>query len=213
VNLNELKKLYKKIKPQITNRIKEFELIWEKNLNKRIFEELVFCLLTPQSNAKSCWSAVNDLKKKRILLTGNAKQLAENLSKARFKNNKARYIVEARSKFIINKKFILPSLLKEFKGVFDMRNWLVKEVKGYGYKEASHFLRNIGLGKDICILDRHILKNLKNFGVIKQIPSTISKDKYLFIERKMKAFSKKIKIPNNHLDLLLWFKEAGEVFK
>ena len=27
------------------------------------------------------------------------------------------------------------------------------------YKEASHFLRNIGFGENIAILDRHILKN------------------------------------------------------
>jgi N-glycosylase/DNA lyase len=50
-------------------------------------------------------------------------------------------------------------------------------------------------------------------GVIDEIPTTLSKKKYLEIERKMKAFSEKIGIPMGHLDLLLWYKEAGEVFK
>ena len=45
---------------------------------------------------------------------------------------------------------------------------------GLGYKEASHFLRNIGLSEDIPILDRHILKNLVLLGAIDKVPSSIS---------------------------------------
>ena len=82
-----------------------------------------------------------------------------------------------------------------------------------GYKEASHFLRNIGLGKDLAILDRHILRNLQNLGVINEIPKTLSKNKYLEIEEKMRVFSKNIGIPLDHLDLLLWFKQTGRIFK
>ena len=84
---------------------------------------------------------------------------------------------------------------------------------GIGYKEASHFLRNIGYGEDIAILDRHILKNLKLLNVISDIPASLSKKQYLLIEKKMKQFSKKINISLSHLDLLLWYREAGEVFK
>ncbi|MBU1630565.1 MAG: DNA lyase, partial [Candidatus Omnitrophica bacterium] len=86
-------------------------------------------------------------------------------------------------------------------------------VKGIGYKEASHFLRNIGLGENIAILDRHILRNLKELGVIKEILSSISKKKYLEIEGKMKEFSVSANIPMDHLDLVFWYKETGEVFK
>ena len=80
-------------------------------------------------------------------------------------------------------------------------------------KEAGHFLRNIGLGKTITILDRHILKNLKNFSVIKEVPSSMTASKYFDIEEKMIAFSKKINIPPDHLDLLFWYREAGKIFK
>lgn len=211
--VKELKKLHFSIKPQITSRLSEFKAAWESNSGKKIFDELVFCLLTPQSNAKSCWAAVEGLKNKRILFTGNTKQLAANLNRARFKNNKARYIAEARDRFVPLGKHLIKPSLKRLKNVFAMRDWLVSNVKGYGYKEASHFLRNIGLGRDIAILDRHILKNLKQAGVIRTIPKTISKAKYIEIEDKMRAFSRKIKIPLDHLDLLLWYKEAGEVFK
>jgi len=37
--------------------------------------------------------------------------------------------------------------------------------------------------------------------------------KYLEIEQKLLKFSKTINIPPAHLDLLLWHKETGEIFK
>ena len=89
----------------------------------------------------------------------------------------------------------------------------MKNIKGLGYKEASHFLRNIGRGEDLAILDRHILKNLALLGVIDEVPSSPTKRLYLEIEEKMAAFSRQTNIPMGHLDLLLWYKEAGEVFK
>lgn len=94
-----------------------------------------------------------------------------------------------------------------------MREWLVGKVLGIGMKEASHFLRNIGLGKDLAILDRHILINLKEYDVIKEIPRYITRKVYIDIEDKMKKFSKLMSIPMDELDLLFWSKETGMIFK
>ena len=107
----------------------------------------------------------------------------------------------------------IKSLLNSFDGVFSAREWLVKNIKGIGYKEAGHFLRNIGLGSDIAILDRHILKNLKRLGVISDIPKTLTRNKYIEIENKLRGFSRKVSIPMDHLDLLFWAREAGKIFK
>ena len=93
------------------------------------------------------------------------------------------------------------------------REFLVKEVNGYGWKEASHFLRNVGFGEDIAILDRHILKNLKKHKIIKEIPKTINKKNYLEIEEKMRGFCKKNKVGLDELDLIFWSNETGEVLK
>ena len=57
------------------------------------------------------------------------------------------------------------------------------------------------------------MKNLKLLKVIDEIPKVLSKKKYLEIEEKMRKFSEDIKIPMSHLDLVLWYKETGEVFK
>ena len=104
-------------------------------------------------------------------------------------------------------------MISRFSDVYDAREWLVRNVKGIGYKEASHFLRNVGLGGDLAILDRHILKNLRSLQVMEEVPTSLSRRRYLDIERRMKELSEEIKIPMSHLDLVLWYKEAGEVFK
>jgi N-glycosylase/DNA lyase len=95
-----------------------------------------------------------------------------------------------------------------------LREWLVKNVKGIGMKEAGHFIRNMGLSNNqLAILDVHILKNLKEFGIIEKIPKSLTKKEYLKIEDRMREFSKKIGIPLDELDLLLWSKETGFIFK
>ncbi len=88
-----------------------------------------------------------------------------------------------------------------------------ENVNGLGYKEASHFLRNVGLGEEFAILDRHILRNLKDFGVLPEIPISLTKKRYLEIEEKVRRFSREIGIPMGELDLLLWSKETGWIFK
>lgn len=196
---------YKKKKRDIKNRLKEFRNI-RKSGNKEIFPELCFCILTPQSNARHCDEAIRELKKKDLLFTGCAGEIRRILrGRSRFHNKKAQYIVGARC--FLNKNILDTDEVKK------IRNELVKNIKGIGYKEASHFLRNIGLGRDIAILDRHILKNLKKYGVISKIPSSLTSKSYLDIEDRARQFSRTVKIPLDELDLLLWSKETGEIFK
>ena len=192
---------YEKRKYEIKNRLEDFKKI----KNNDIFYELCFCLLTPQSNAIICDKAVQrlkqaDFKNKNInpinLITG-----------VRFHNSKSKYLIELKQKYskIINE-------LKENNDAKELREFLVKEINGLGLKESSHFLRNIGF-RDLAILDRHILKNLNKYNIIKEIPQSLTKNKYFEIEQKFKDFSKKINIPMDELDLLFWSEQTGFVFK
>lgn len=194
-------------KEEIHRKLKGFNRVWREGNNKQIFAELIFCILTPQSRARICWQTVEQLFKKGLLQKGRQNQIARELSRVRFKNKKAKYLCEAR-KMLINK-----AKLEKFSDNYELRNWLVNDIKGIGYKEASHFLRNIGLGKDLAILDRHILKNLKLFKVINDIPNSLTRKRYYKIEEKMRKHAKKINIPMDALDLVLWYKETGEIFK
>ena len=210
LNLEELARLYLPIKPQIESRLQDFSRIWKEASEEELFRELVFCLLTPQSKARTCWRAVERLERKCMIKEAGPEEITRELVGVRFNLRKGDYICLARSRF---SSCSLRDTLAGFSDAFAAREWLVANIKGLGYKEASHFLRNIGLGGDLAILDRHILKNLALLGVIDEVPASPSKKLYLEIEKKMIDFSREAKIPMPHLDLLLWYKEAGEVFK
>ncbi|NQT90162.1 MAG: N-glycosylase/DNA lyase [Candidatus Omnitrophica bacterium] len=203
---------YSQKRPAIRRRLKEFGRL-RKAGDKAIFTELCFCLLTPQSKAISCDKAVKTLERSGLLFNGSKSRIGSALrGSARFHNNKAGYIVEARRFFKNGKGLDIKSRLNN-KDLFKARDWLVENIKGLGYKEASHFLRNIGLGKGLAILDVHIMRNLKRYGAIGSIPSSISRRTYLYIEDRAQTFSEKAGIPLEELDLLFWSKETGVIFK
>jgi N-glycosylase/DNA lyase len=201
---------YKKKKQRIKNRLKAFKKVYK---DKDIFSELCFCILTPQSKATRCDKAITELKKGGLLYAGSEKSVRSGLKgRARFHNKKAAYLVAARKLFTNNGKIDFKNKLGR-KDVFKTRKWLVRNIKGLGYKEASHFLRNIGLGRDITILDVHVLRNLKRLGVIDKIPASLTEKNYLDVESRMRAFAEGAGIPLEELDLLFWSNETGYVFK
>ena len=210
--MSELKQFYEKQKDPVQRRLQEFKQVLERD-DHDVFAELCFCLLTPQSSAKTCWAAVTRLKEKSLLLKGAPGELEPLLNDVRFNESKARYIVQAREKFSKSGDLQVKPHLRSFVNNYELREWLVENVNGLGYKEASHFLRNVGLGEEFAILDRHILRNLKDFGVLPEIPTSLTKKRYLEIEEKVRRFSREIGIPMGELDLLLWSKETGWIFK
>lgn len=204
-----LQKTYNERKDVIKNRLIDFKKEFEKD-DKHVFGELCFCLLTPQSKAKICWRAIEKLKETGLLYTGDQKQVKAWLGAVRFNENKSNYLIEVRNVF---PDFKVKQKLIELNDPKEMREWLVKNVKGYGYKEASHFLRNVGFGQNLAILDRHILKNLVKYNVIPEFPKSLTSRLYKEIEEKMSIFSNEVGLPMDELDLLFWSEEAGEVFK
>ena len=192
---------YEKYKIEIKNRLREF-----KDVNgKDLFYELCFCILTPQSKAFNADYCVKELKKNNFLETNyNPKEVLK--KKIRFHNHKTEYLIKSKEKF---DEFLK---IKDKLNNEELREWLVKNVKGLGYKESAHYLRNIGY-ENLAILDRHILKNLKKHNVIDEIPRGLTKKKYLEIEVKFKEFANKIRIPMDELDLLFWAEQTGKVFK
>jgi N-glycosylase/DNA lyase len=202
-------------RPEIESSIKkalaDFKKTWE--CDTAVFEEMCFCLLTPQSSAKQAMKAINGLKANNLLHTGTATQKEPHVKNVRFFRTKAKRLALAQEKFSASK---IKQILCENglpSDALKCREFLHKEVNGYGLKEASHFLRNIGFGENVAILDRHILKNLVKCGVINEVPAHLSKKTYLEIEEKMREFCKKHKLSFAELDLIFWSNETGEVFK
>ena len=213
-NIKELVLLWNNTaKEPISKRIQHYKDVFINGNDEAIFAELAFCIFTPQSKALSCWKAINILNDKNLLFSASAQEISKNINNVRFQNNKSNFLVQAREKFTSNGKLNIKNFLKSFDNPITLRKWIIDNIKGIGYKEAGHFLRNIGLGLDLAILDRHILRNLKFYNAIDEIPSTLTPKIYLETEQKMIKFCKDIKIPMSHMDLLMWTMQTGGIFK
>jgi N-glycosylase/DNA lyase len=189
---------------RVRERVREFQKVGRKPAG-RIFSELCFCILTANFNAERAIEIQNKVKKGFITLS--EKKLAELLKNLgyRFPNTRARYIVEAR----VHRK-ALNRVLATLQGD-ELREWFVKNVKGLGFKEASHFLRNIGF-KDYAIIDFHIVDVLVGAGLIER-PKVLSKDRYIEVEDILRTMAFRLKLNLAELDLYLWYLETKKVLK
>ncbi len=206
--LNEIEKLKNlEIKNVIDSRNKEFEKIKLSGANE-IFKELCFCFMTANFSASGgikIQSNVGD-----GFLTLGEEELAKKLSVLghRFPNARAKYVVEAR-----NKKDELIKLLTEIDDDLVLREWVVKNIKGVGMKEASHFLRNIGY-KNLAIIDFHIIDLLVKHNLIEKPKNkALTPKRYVEIENVLREISKKSGLHLGELDLYLWYLETGKVLK
>lgn len=228
----ELKKYYIANKRKISSRLKEFERFYNEpvswffenskmNLREvdtpddyRIFEELCFCILTANTSAEMGMKSIDVIR--NLLISGKQEEMTLKLEKVyRFKNLRPAYIVHTRKYFENELGFELKAKIESLKNKpEELRDFFAfnKGVKGLGYKEASHFLRNIGIF-GYSILDKHILNSLLEFGIIDEIKMPLKRETYREIERKMKIFSNEIGIPFDELDLLLWGRKTGNILK
>jgi N-glycosylase/DNA lyase len=191
---------------QIQDKISLFSSFKNKN-NCSIFKELCFCLLTANFNAKKSIYIQKEINNgfisySKSKLNSELKRLGH-----RFPNVRGNFIIEAR-KYKDNIKDIIFSI-KDNK---ERREWLVKNIKGLGYKESSHFLRNIGFF-NYAILDFHIIDILFDNKIIKSKPKTLTKTDYLYIEKKLDFFCKKLNISQGELDFYLWYLETNNILK
>lgn len=210
----KVQKIYENIRSRIEERLDEYRKIWRDGDNKDIFCELAFCILTPQSKARNAWKAISELRDNKLLFTGSEEEMLPFLNIVRFNRTKAKNLYILRKQMTDeNGKFITKDFFSTFNSAFEMREWIVKNIRGMSYKEASHFLRNVGFGQELAILDRHILKNLAALDVIKEVPKTVTPKLYKEIEEKLKEYCKEIDIPMENIDLLLWYLEAKDIFK
>jgi len=198
--LNELLKLIGKLKKSdikdlIDKRIRQFKSVKDKG-EEALFIELCFCVMTANFDAARAIKIQNDIGKGFLNLS--QEDLAKELRRLghRFPNARAKYIAEAR----VHAK----SLKLD-------RDWLVENVKGLGYKESSHFLRNVGCD-DYAIIDFHIIDILVNNKLIRR-PKTLNKKRYLEIEKILKKLADASGLTLAELDFYLWYMETGKILK
>ncbi len=196
---------YQEHKEKIHTQLNNFQNVPQ----NKYFYELCYCLCTPMSKAENAQKVQLILEESEYYYKDlEISEILRNPDNyIRFHNQKAKHIENAKR----NYSEILQIVILD-KSNFEKRENLIKNVVGMGYKEASHFLRNIGFF-GLAILDRHILRNLAKYNVIQEIPKTINSKKYIQLEQIFINFANSIGLSLEELDLTLWAKETGFVLK
>lgn len=194
--ISELKS--SEISKVIEERLSEFEGVDD------LFSELCFCLMTAGFRADKSIEIQKKIGKGFLNLSLEELKVKLKELGHRFWPQRAERIVRARE----HKNYLKDLVKKDSK---EAREWLSENIYGMGFKEASHYLRNIGK-RDIAIVDFHIVDLLEREGLIEK-PKTISKKIYLEIENVLKELGKKLGIDLAELDLYLWYMETGKVLK
>jgi len=205
--VNKIEDLKLTIKDEVESRFEEFKELGQNGDELSLFSELSFCVLTAN------WKAKGGIKAQKLITKEgfahyNEEQLISKLKEVghRFPNTRSRYIVENR--WIIGS---LKNLLQ--KDVSESRRFLVENIKGIGWKEASHFLRNVGK-EDVAILDKHILRIIKDYNLVEEVPKPYwTEKKYTMLEKELRTFSEIVGEPLGKLDLYLWYMETGQIDK
>jgi len=202
-------------KKEIKKKLSEFDDVWRNGSDARLWEELAFCIFTAGASARMGLNSVDAVRS--LLLDGESEEMTQALKKAgahRFPVARPRYIVTTRAYLRANFDMALRQRLRSFADPFERRDWLAqeKQIKGLGYKESSHFLRNIGV-KGHAILDKHVMRCLAEVGVVDSSRPPANRKNYLEVEKKFLQFAKDIKVNCDELDLVLWSMKTGEILK
>ncbi|HEV2860307.1 MAG TPA: N-glycosylase/DNA lyase [Pyrinomonadaceae bacterium] len=198
---------------EIRARLREFEKVWRTGTDERLWEEMVYCIFTAGASARMGLNSVEAVRP--LLAAGSHEELAGALTgRHRYPRSRAGYVVATREFLSRDCRLRLRERLEGFRDPVERRDWLARErgVKGLGYKESSHFLRNVGL-RGYAILDKHILRCLAEAGVIESPQPPATRSRYLATEESLRRFAADLGLDFDELDLVLWSMKTGEILK
>ncbi|MEQ1921262.1 MAG: hypothetical protein ABL952_02025 [Pyrinomonadaceae bacterium] len=213
ITIENIKKTHADRRAEIRRRLDEFAAIRESGTDRVHWEEMVFCFFTGGCSARM---GINSLEAvKPILMDADQQQLANALvGSHRYPNARSKYIVASRQFLLEHCDLKLRNKLEGFDCSHARRDWLVQEpgIKGLGYKEASHYLRNIGF-TGYAILDKHVLNCLAELKIIGDPKPPNTRSRYLMVEERLRQFTREINIDFDELDLVLWSMKTGVILK
>ncbi|HEY0050070.1 MAG TPA: N-glycosylase/DNA lyase [Pyrinomonadaceae bacterium] len=213
VTIEKIRQTHAARREEIRARLAEFEAVWQSGTDERLWEEMVFCFFTGGCSARMGMRSIEAVRP--FLQNGDYVELSGALSGVhRYPFARAGYIVASRDFLRQYCGLKLRDKLASFTDDLERRDWLVREkrIKGLGYKEASHFLRNIGL-KGYAILDKHVLRSLAELKIIDDPKPPNTRSKYLTVEQQLKNFACRLEIDFEEMDLVLWSLKTGEILK
>ncbi len=177
-----------------------------------LFSELCFCILTANSSA-SMGIRIQAEVGIEGFRTMSRETLTQIIAKHghRFPEQRAERIVSLRDRWEE-----IEGLIREGRDAHTLRRLLADpgspyKIKGFGYKEASHFLRNIGY-RDLAILDRHVYRFMVETRLFPEV-KTMTPRRYIEAERILSELCSRLSVSQAELDLYIWFIKTKKVLK
>lgn len=218
-NLDELRQYYERHKQDTEEFLKGCADMGRSSDAKELFRFLCCNQLASRVKWERAEGAVEYLDKKNLLFAGDDASIRGGLKDCGYRfTNRAAWLYGARQRHydegceigIVDFVRHMLSVLCD-KDPRKARNLLADpnredHISGLGMKEASHFLRGLGLSHNqLAILDSVVLGQLECFGVIEKKPRSLTKKTYLVIESQVKDWADNVLgIPLDGLDWLLW---------
>ena len=213
ITIDDIKTAHVGRRNEIRGRLNEFQAVRRSRNDDRLWEEMVFCFFTGGCSAQMGLRSVEAVRP--LLKEGDQTQLAKALTGVhRYPNERAKYIVHSRAFLKTDCDLKLGERLASFDCDLARRDWLAREkgIKGLGYKEASHFLRNIGYS-GYAILDKHVLRCLAELKIIDDPKPPNTRSRYLTVEGKLRELTDTVQIDFDEMDLVLWSMKTGTILK
>ena len=218
-------KTKEKISPYLEARLREFRELGargettfnfhpflELSFKADLFSELSFCLLTANFPVERGIYIQGFIGREGFRTSSRAdlERLLKDFGH-RFPAQRAYRIVLARENFHRIDKLIGEGLTGP-----EIRDRIASDrsemkVYGMGYKEASHFLRNIGF-EDVAIIDRHLWRFLVQEGLIDEY-RTLTPKRYLEAEEILRKLSSITGCSLAELDLIIFYRMTSRVLK
>ena len=185
---------------------------------KMLWRRLVGCILSSQVSYASARSAVPRI---TSILFSSVEKCEAKLTDAlancllepmvvcgktvryRFPRLKSRQVARTWSHFAANGKS-LASLIYSQLPENELRDELVDSVSGLGLKQASMFLRDVGLAKDLAIIDRHVLNYMEAVHLAGDLPKQLNARGYLELEDRLRDYALFVGYSLDILDRAIW---------
>ncbi|HEX8720046.1 MAG TPA: hypothetical protein VF736_05345 [Pyrinomonadaceae bacterium] len=213
VTVESIRAAHRARRDEIHARLAEFDEVWRAATDERLWEEMVYCIFTAGASARMGLGSVEAVR--HLLGGGTHEELASALAgRHRYPNSRSGYVVVTREFLRGDCGMRLRGRLEGFADPVERRDWLARSrgIKGLGYKESSHFLRNVGL-RGYAILDKHILRCMAEAGVIASPQPPATRARYLATESRLRDFARDLGVDFDELDLVLWSMKTGEILK
>ena len=223
--ISKIKEVIPKVKEFVDRRISEFERLGREgkthfdlrpfvdiDYEATTFSELCFCILTANS------SAVMGIKIQAALGEKGFTELPVELLAQKIQSFGHRFAYQRAERIALvrDRWSSLEGIIKQADSGKALRELIADakspyKIKGFGFKEASHFLRNIGF-HDVAIIDRHIYRFLVENGLIEEV-KTLTPKVYIKAEEKLQQVCDSMGLRQSELDLYIFYIKTKKVLK